>query len=72
MSLLDQRFSSGDAVTKGAIAGRHFIPEGLMFAQQVKSRSEVTAAVSTGQDLLLLSDPGCLLSNIPQELPQAA
>lgn len=71
VSLLNQSFSSSDAVTQGAVPGCHLIPEGLVFAEQVKCRREVTTTVSTGQDLLLLSDPGCLLSKIPQELPQA-
>ena len=71
VSLLNQSFSSSDAVTQRAIASCHFIPESLVFAEQVKGRSEVPATVSTGQDLLLLSDPGCFLSEVPHELPQA-
>lgn len=65
MSLLNQSFSNSNAVTQRAIASCHLISESFMFTEEVKGRREVTTAVSAGQDLLLFSDPSCLLSNVP-------
>lgn len=70
VSLVNQSLSGSDAVTQRAVPSRHLVPERLMFAEQVKGGGEVTSTVSTGEDLLLLSDPGRLLTQIPHELPQ--
>lgn len=72
VSLSDQGLTRSNAVAQGAIAGSHLISEGLVLAEQVEGGGKVTAAVAAGKDLLLLSDPGCLLSHVPEELPEAA
>lgn len=72
VSLGDQGLTRSNAVAQGAIAGGHLISEGLVLAEQVEGGGEVAAAVAAGKDLLLLSDPGRLFAQVPQELPEAA
>lgn len=72
VSLSDQGLPGGNAVAEGTVACGHLVPEGLVLAEQVKGGGEVAAAVAAGKDLLLLSDPGRLLAQVPQELPEAA
>lgn len=72
VSLSDQGLTGGNAIAQGAVTGGHLISEGLVLAEQVEGGGEVAAAVAAGEDLLLLSDPGRLLAQVPQELPEAA